>query len=336
MTFEKEDVKKYHLLQRLVGQALTQDSVAKGIPSLQNCAEASVSELLASDTVATRDILRHFTLDVARTQIIGLKVKKGEDIIAFHLAVNTWLKSVSNFLLYVIPMPLWMLKRIPAYKARQYLNGKIEERINELEANGPDDSTISAMVFATDEGDRSVKLSRRQIIDNIFLLILAGTETSSLTLTNAILLLGMHPDSWENMVAEQKELVDNHGENLTKELIDKECPYLDGVIKESLRLLPISFGGAREVDETIVLDGYQVPKGYMGVYSIALTHEQDPKTFKDDGSHMDIKTGFKPERWMDEQTRPTTEFMPFGAGHRFCLGHTLAIAGMFVHFAWPR
>lgn len=93
-------------------------------------------------------------------------------------------------------------------------------------------------------------------------------------------------------------------------------------------MFPISFGGARNVDETIVLDGYQIPKNWLAIYNVALTHYHDPTTWQDDGSHMDFQTGFAPERWLDKDTRPTSEFMPFGAGHRFCLGHILAMSEM--------
>ena len=130
------------------------------------------------------------------------------------------------------------------------------------------------------------------------------------------------------MVKEQQNFVKNHGDEITKGDLDRDCPYLDGVLREAMRILPISAGGMRNVDDTVVIDGVQIPKGWYTLYSPALTHEQDPKTFVEDGSHMDIRAGFKPERWMDPSTRPTTEYMPFGAGHRFCPGHTLAIAGM--------
>uniref|UniRef100_A0A7S4IGT1 Cytochrome P450 n=1 Tax=Odontella aurita TaxID=265563 RepID=A0A7S4IGT1_9STRA len=328
MTFETSNAKKHHLLQRLVGQALTPESVARGMPSLQRCAEGSVSEMLASKTVVMEDVLKRFTVNIAWRQIIGLNLKGDDDISAFRSAVAAWMKGVANYFLFLIPWPMWLIRTNPSFKAKAYLNRKIEERIDELEAKGPDGSTMSAMVFATDKEDGSATLSRQQVIDNTFLLILAGSETSSNTLVNAMLLIGMHPDCWDKLVSEQEEVAAKHGVELTKDVIDKDCPYLNGVVKETMRLLPISFGGVRELDETLVLEGYQIPKGYWGTYSAFLTHEQDSKTYLEDGSHMDIRTGFKPERWLDEETRPTTEFIPFGAGHRFCLGHTLAMAEM--------
>ena len=220
------------------------------------------------------------------------------------------------------------MKRTESYQAKQYLDQVIGEKIDELKRSGPDGSTASAMVYAEDEEDPSLRLSRQQIIDNIYVLLVAGSETSSNTLTNAMLLLGLNPSVWNRLVAEQEELVAKHGDQITSAIIkESEAPYLDGVIRETMRLFPISFGGARNVDETIVLDGYQIPKNWLAVYNVALTHYHDPTTWQDDGSHMDFQTGFAPERWLDKDTRPTSEFIPFGAGHRFCLGHILAMSG---------
>ena len=48
---------------------------------------------------------------------------------------------------------------------------------------------------------------------------------------------------------------------------------------------------------------------------------------EEDGSHMDIVKGFKPERWLSNEKTPT-EYMPWGYGARYCLGANLAIAEM--------
>lgn len=50
--------------------------------------------------------------------------------------------------------------------------------------------------------------------------------------------------------------------------------------------------------------------------SIGQTHSLDPAVQLPDGSHMDVVKGFKPERWLDEATKPT-EYMPFGYGPRY-------------------
>jgi cytochrome P450 len=134
-------------------------------------------------------------------------------------------------------------------------------------------------------------------------------------------------------VAEQDALVAKHGPSLTKEQIDKECPYLDAVVKETMRLTPVSGGGLRVTDKTIVVDGKQIPKKWFAMYSAYLTHANDPMTWKEDGSHMSLQDGFEPNRWLDKTTRPTTEFMPWGAGTRFCVGWVLAATEMRIFLA---
>ena len=46
------------------------------------------------------------------------------------------------------------VKSSPGYKGREYVISKVEERIDQLLEQGPDNkSTLSGMVFATDDGD---------------------------------------------------------------------------------------------------------------------------------------------------------------------------------------
>ena len=47
---------------------------------------------------------------------------------------------------------------------------------------------------------------------------------------------------------------------------------------------------------------------------------------------MDIVKGFKPERWLDDKTKPA-DWMAFGVGPRYCLGANFALAEMKVFLA---
>jgi cytochrome P450 len=128
-------------------------------------------------------------------------------------------------------------------------------------------------------------------------------------------------------------MVAKHGPSLTKGQIDKECPYLDAVVKEAMRLTPVSGGGLRVTDKTFIVDGKQIPKNWFILYSTYLTHANDPMTWKEDGTHMKLQDGFDPSRWLDKATKPTTEFMPWGAGNRFCPGSILAATEIRIFLA---
>jgi cytochrome P450 len=312
---------------RLVGASMTLESIDKAIPSLQKTANEQIDRLLELPNVAMEDVCTNFTLDVAWRQILGLNLGKDE-IPSFRQAVNTWISGL--FDLRVILLPGTRFTK-PAL-AFAHLNSLIDKRIDELNRDGPDGSTISAMVFAKDALDGK-RLSRQQVIDNSLLLILAGVETTASTLTTAMLILGLHPDVFKKLQEEQRALAVKDRGVLSLGQLDKECPYLDVVIKEIMRIKPLAGGGAaRSVLETLIVDGVQIPKGYKVLFNIELTHAYDPMTSVPDKSHMDVVKGFKPERWSSDSTRPS-EYMPFGYGARYCLGANLAIAEMKVFFA---
>jgi cytochrome P450 len=120
---------------------------------------------------------------------------------------------------------------------------------------------MSYMVFARDEEDVTKRLTRQEIIDNALLLILAGSETAASTLTVSMLALGLNKDVLTKLKAEQNEIISKKGEELTRSILDKDCPYLEAVIKETMRIKPLAGGGAlRFAQETFTIDGKQIPK----------------------------------------------------------------------------
>ena len=112
-------------------------------------------------------------------------------------------------------------------------------------------------------------------------------------------------------------------------------PYLEAVLKETLRILPVTLVSKRATLDTIVLDGYQIPKGWGVNYDIFLSHQQmDINNDKDIESEdcssgMDLMKDFRPSRWLNPETQPKmVDYIPFGAGPRKCPGATLAMTEM--------
>jgi cytochrome P450 len=347
----ESDRRNHSFLRRLVGQALTPAAVAASVPVLQSASQVAVDQMLREGTGGSNNecsapiymdrVCTDFALDVAWRQILGLK-SSPDEIPTFVQAVDDWVSGLASIRA-ILNVGIETSK---AWRAKAYLERRVVEKIEDLERNGPDrKSTLSGMLFASDDevenggaGDPSSdeggyrKLTRQQVIDNAMLLILAGSETSASTLTNAMAFLGLHRPVWEKLVDEQRRLQAMLGNELTKDALDRECPYLDAVIRETMRIRPVSGGVPRIAEETLVVNGQQIPKGWFIDWSAALSHELDPKTFQVDGSHMDIIKGFKPERWLSEETAPV-DYVPMGAGPRYCLGSVLAYTEMKVFLA---
>ena len=97
--------------------------------------------------------------------------------------------------------------------------------------------------------------------------------------------MGLHPDVWEKIREEQQEIRSKYGEELTQQTLES-CTYLEAVIKETMRIKPLEAQEMRKVEKTIVVDGKQIPKGWYALLNIKQTHVNDPKVYKEDGSHM--------------------------------------------------
>jgi len=331
----QNDKAKHALLRRLAGQAMTPVAIRKAVPSIQATAEEVIDKYLIDpcrdeSSIAMGGIMDAYTMDIARKQILGLDIKEAE-LDTFTENTEKWINGVFNPLLLIPGIPKFIVKRTAGRRARDYLVSKVDERLEYLATlDESDGSSLGAMFFAVDDDGK--KLSREQLIDNALVLILAGTETSSSTLTVAFLLLGMHPDIYQRLREEQQAMQAKHGDAMTLEHLDEECPYLDAVIRETMRIKPIDGMIERKTETTLLVDGKQIPKNYLIYSNIRQTHADDPTTFLEDGSHMDIYKGFKPDRWLDDDTKPA-EWMGFGEGQRRCLGERLAMGEMKIFLA---
>ena len=95
-------------------------------------------------------------------------------------------------------------------------------------------------------------------------------------------------------------------------------PYLDAVIREALRLYPPAYAFGREVVEPFQLGGYTMPVGAQVLVSPYAMHRK-PESFPEPDR-------FLPERWLSGSARslPRFAYLPFGGGHRICIGSHFA------------
>ena len=138
----------------------------------------------------------------------------------------------------------------------------------------------------------------------------AGHETTGVALGWALYELGRHPEVLSKLRSELRSVGSNPDPSLLLTL-----PYLDAVCKETIRLHPILSECARVPIEPVEILGRTIPAGQALVISIVGIHH-DPTVYPEPDR-------FLPERFI-EKTYNIFEFMPFGGGHRRCLGAGLA------------
>jgi 2-hydroxy-5-methyl-1-naphthoate 7-hydroxylase len=153
----------------------------------------------------------------------------------------------------------------------------------------PGEDLISDLILARDED--SSRLTEDELIDTIFAILGAGTETTVNFLGKLVVELVTHPEQLSRVLAGQASW--------------------DDVIEEGLRVeSPVAHLPLRYAVEDIEVDGVTIPKGdailvnYAGV-------GRDPAVHGDTASRFDVD-------------RPDKTHLSFGIGPHFCLGWAIA------------
>ncbi|CAI9292224.1 unnamed protein product [Lactuca saligna] len=167
-------------------------------------------------------------------------------------------------------------------------------------------------------------------------LFIAGTDTTSSTVEWAMSELILNPQTMKTARSEIIKLMQNKNESI-QEYDISQLPYLQAVIKETLRLHPPApFLIPREAIHDVDVHGFMVPKNAQILCNV-WAMGRDPNVWSDPDM-------FIPERFLDtkiDYRGQDFELIPFGAGRRICPGLNLAnrtlpiILGSLIHkFDW--
>jgi cytochrome P450 len=156
-----------------------------------------------------------------------------------------------------------------------------------------------------------------QLIDNILTLLAAGHETTAKALTWTLYLLALAP-AWQDAVREEAFRVAGREPIGTQHLRDLTLAHQ--VFKEAMRLYPPAPSIARTFVNPATIGGIEFEPGDLAIVPIFHIHRH--RSLWDDPDRFD-PSRFTPER---EKTYPRTQYMPFGAGPRICMGGAFAMA----------
>ncbi|KAJ9567963.1 hypothetical protein OSB04_003929 [Centaurea solstitialis] len=152
-------------------------------------------------------------------------------------------------------------------------------------------------------------------------LLVAGLDTTSVTLTWALSLLLNNPKA---LKIAQDEIDEHVGKDRQVEESDlKNLVYLDVIIKETMRLYPPGpLSVPHESMEDCIVAGYNIPKGTRLLVNLWKMH-RDPNIWSD-------PLEFRPERFLARHKDIDVkgkhfELLPFGSGRRICPGVSFAL-----------
>jgi cytochrome P450 len=258
----------------------------------------------------TRDVhadMTELTLSVATKTLFG--EDEGERGMKLARTMQRWLMTM-------ISLGMLVHSDTPLLPYWRFLNltHAIDEQtaaiLRDRRKRGEGADMLSMLIAARDEDGSA--LDEDELVGHTGVIFAAGHETSTNALAWTLLLLSQHPHVLREL---DDELATLHGAPPTVEDLGR-LTLLDGVVKESMRLLPPVPLHPRVVAKDSELGGYHFPAGSEIFLSIFHMHH-DPDVFAN-------AEAFVPRRW--ETIKPTVyEYNPFSAGPRMCIGASFAM-----------
>ena len=195
-----------------------------------------------------------------------------------------------------------------------FIRTLIADRLAEPEPDVPRD--LFDLLRAARDPETGARFAADQLCDQVATMILAGHETTGVTLFWALLLLAQATEE-QAWLAEEAASVSLHPDTALGVMAGMHRTR--AVVNETLRLFPPVFVIVREVIAADRIGTLELPRRTVVMIAPWLLHRHL--------SHWQEPDAFVPARFMPDRPAPARfAFMPFGAGPRVCVGAQFAMA----------
>ncbi len=305
---------------RLSQPAFHSQRVAAMGPMMTDAAEALVERwrgpAARGEPLEIASEMSSVTLDIVARALFGADLQRFVAQIRSDLTV---MLEYANFLLYhVAPLPLWVPtpRNVRMLRAMRRGDRVVSEILAERRRNPGDRGDLLSMLMAAHDDETGEGMDEDELRAMITTFIVAGHETTAVTLAWTWYLLSRHPEVERRLHAELDGVLGGRVPSVDDlpRLVYTRC-----VIDESMRLYPAAWGMGREAREDDEVGGYRIAAGSGVFLSPYLTHRHP--------EFWDNPEGFDPERFLPERAagRPAYAFFPFGGGPRVCIGAQLSL-----------
>lgn len=254
-------------------------------------------------------------LDIALECLFGAELGDKSDRVA--RAVEEGLVYVDSVLRKVIePLPLWVPTRANRIRARAMntLYAVVDEII-EARRDDPTPRHDLLALLLESRDERGSGFTHEEVREEIITLLLAGHETTALHIAYTLMLLGWNADATDRLCAEIDATLGTRAPE-TEDF--PAMPISDAVMHESLRMYPPAAVMSRQALQDETLGAYTLRAGSQVMIPIRAIH-YDTRWYPNPAT-------FDLDRWTDaaRAERPRYSFVPFGGGHRVCIGEHFA------------
>jgi cytochrome P450 len=310
---------------RMLDPAFSQARIQDVFPLMLTATQALAERLAAhrdGEVIAVDEETTHVTADIIFRTIYSEPLTGEESRRIFRAFSRFQELAYAQGVWNMAGLPNWLSPgRIFAARhariIRRALENGLQRRLDErasakrIERKDILESLLDAVDPVTGEA-----FTRKELVDQISVLFLAGHETSASVLAWALYLIAMRPDIQERMHAESVTALGNRAPEFGDM---RRLRLARDVFREALRLYPPVSFMSRDATETTQLRNKVVKPGEIVFVSPWLIHRHTKL--------WDRPDVFDPDRFSDPKSKESqrSAYIPFSAGPRVCLGASFAM-----------
>jgi cytochrome P450 len=278
-------------------------------------AERSLEGWRDGETIDVHEEMMRLTLEVVAKCLFDADVRAEANDVgrAMKVALEDF---SSQRRLIRIPKSIPTPHNLRFERAARRLDEIVRAIIEEHRKGGDEDrgDLFSMLMLAEDESGQ--RMTDKQLRDEVMTLFLAGHETTANALSWAFWLLSLNAEADAKLAAELGRVLSGWAPTVANL---PNLPYVERILKESMRLYPPAWVMGREAIGECEVGGYRMPTSTTALMSQWVVH-RDPRY------HHDPER-FDPDRWTTEYEEglPRFAYFPFGGGPRQCIGASFAM-----------
>jgi len=243
---------------------------------------------------------------------------EGFDRASVHAAIETYIGQTAKVsLLDILGAPAWvprpgrLIARTGMAEMKRIADAAIEARRSDGARAVPD---LLDLLLDGEDPKSGRRMTTAELRDNLLTFIVAGHETTALTLSWALYLCAFDPAVQGRARAEAQSVL---GDRAATAADIAHLPLIRAIVDEALRLYPPAAFLSRTAQAADTLCGRDILPGdtvILPIYALHRHHALWPDPDR-----------FDPARFADPKAIDRFAYLPFGDGPRICIGANFAL-----------
>lgn len=249
---------------------------------------------------------------------VTLSDEEGRDRASIQRGLEDYIAQAAKISLFdVLGLPGWVPRpgRIWTGPSMRAMKAIADRSIEQRRATGPKAiPDLLDLLMAGEDPQSGRKMTTAELRDNLLTFVVAGHETTALTLSWALYLCAFDPKVQAAAHVQARDVLGDRA--ATVEDI-ASLPLIRQIVDEALRLYPPAGFLSRTAQAEDELCGVAIRPGDTVILPIYALHRN---VLLWDDPH-----GFHPDRFADPKAIDRFAYLPFGDGPRVCIGASFAL-----------